>query len=779
MYNVSNAQILPAPRFEQILKDEVLGPPNIEYRQKLSCNDLSGGIEKVTVSMTQTGILSSNWRLTIAKFGAIPKSYSSGPEILGSRNIQTDTTFYFATPIDVDGDLCVGGGDVWLIITSDQHDQNNASAINGSTKNPYPNGFFSTNTTNPGDIYFIINGVAQVNHLPTLNYVGNRSTREGRIVSVTPTGFDIDQVADLTYEFTNLPVGAYVTGKTLKWVPDFTQAGTYEIGIIARDGGNSGLNVATDSEKISVLVDESLPDLHRLEQLSSTTPLGPAGQMDYRQTLSCADLTGNIEKIRVAMARTERETADWRMTIANYGTNPKSFTSEPEVLGPRDVKTDIDFKFLRPIDVNGDLCEDGGEVLLLILPNQTGQNWTSVIYGSNDNPYPNGRFSTNTTNPGDIYFIVNPHASTNLSPAIEPISNQTVAEGQTLTFTLKAVDPENGLITYSALNLPPGATFDANTHVFSWTPGYSDAGTYSNIIFTATDNGSPALSDSKTIGITVTNTNRAPILAPIGNKIVLENHNLSFALSATDPDGDALTYSAANLPLGATFNSGTRTFSWTPGYNDEGNYNNVEFTVTDSGSPMELAVQLITITVGNVNRAPVIVSPGAQEVLENHLLSFTLSASDPDGNAIVISAVGLPAGATFNSGTHVFSWTPTLAQAGVYTVTFTANDNGVPIETGTSDVVITVGDSPTPIERTDALIASIVVLQLPSNVVNSYMANLQKVGPFIQDGKTQPAINQLNAFISKVNSDYSHGKITLSVKNALVAAAQALIADIN
>ena len=62
--------------------------------------------------------------------------------------------------------------------------------------------------------------------------------------------------------------------------------------------------------------------------------------------------------------------------------------------------------------------------------------------------------------------------------------------------------------------------------------------------FTATDNGTPALSDSEAITITVTDANRAPVLAAIGNKSVAENATLTFTLSATDADGNALTYSA-------------------------------------------------------------------------------------------------------------------------------------------------------------------------------------------------------------------------------------------
>src|SRR3989442_6925504 len=82
---------------------------------------------------------------------------------------------------------------------------------------------------------------------------------------------------------------------------------------------------------------------------------------------------------------------------------------------------------------------------------------------------------------------------------------------------------------------------------FSWTPGYDQAGSYP-VTFTATDNGSPVLSASEAITITVTNTNRAPVLAAIGNKSVAENAGLTFTIPATDPDSDTASDSATELP---------------------------------------------------------------------------------------------------------------------------------------------------------------------------------------------------------------------------------------
>ncbi len=75
-------------------------------------------------------------------------------------------------------------------------------------------------------------------------------------------------------------------------------------------------------------------------------------------------------------------------------------------------------------------------------------------------------------------------------------------------------------------------------------------------------------------------TNHAPVLAAIGVKSITEGNNLQFTVSATDSENESLTYSALNLPTGASFDPESRTFSWTPNSNQVGTYT-VRFSVTD------------------------------------------------------------------------------------------------------------------------------------------------------------------------------------------------------
>ncbi len=161
--------------------------------------------------------------------------------------------------------------------------------------------------------------------------------------------------------------------------------------------------------------------------------------------------------------------------------------------------------------------------------------------------------------------------------------------------------------------------------------------------------------------------NNTPALAAIGDKTVDEGSLLTFDVSATDADGDLLTYSIQNPPSGASFTD--RTFTWTPAYDQAGSYS-VTFVVSDPDGAQDS--ETITITVNNVNRSPELQSIGNKSVNENDTLSFTVSATDPDGDTITYSVDPLPSGAALSGAT--FTWTPSYAQAGGYSLTFTASD---------------------------------------------------------------------------------------------------------
>ncbi|MDP8240982.1 MAG: Ig-like domain-containing protein, partial [Candidatus Hatepunaea meridiana] len=228
----------------------------------------------------------------------------------------------------------------------------------------------------------------------------------------------------------------------------------------------------------------------------------------------------------------------------------------------------------------------------------------------------------------------------NQPPVLAEIGNRETNEGEVLAIDLSAEDPDGDNLTYSSReDLPDGAELDAENGEFRWTPRHNQANNY-EVTFVVTDDGEGNLTDEETITITVCNVNRPPVLSEIGDQEVNEGEELMFTLEAADPDDDNLNFSAENLPDGASLEGAD--FSWTPGFDQSGEYEDVTFSVTDGELSDE---ETITITVLNVNRSPVLSEIGDQEVNEGQELAFTLEASDPDDDGLEFSAENLPDGA--------------------------------------------------------------------------------------------------------------------------------------
>jgi hypothetical protein len=287
----------------------------------------------------------------------------------------------------------------------------------------------------------------------------------------------------------------------------------------------------------------------------------------------------------------------------------------------------------------------------------------------------------------------------NTAPALGAISNQTVNEASTLTFTATASDQESDTLTFSLdPGAPAGATINPTTGAFTWTPAETQDGTHS-ITVRVTDNRSPNLSDTKTFMVTVNELNQPPVLAAIGSRTVNEGSLLTFTASATDPDlpANSLTFSLLNAPTGASINASTGAFSWTPTEAQGPGSFPVTIRVTDNGSPNRFAEETLTITVNEVNAAPVLASIGNRSGTVGNTLSFTATATDGDlpTNTLTFSLdPGAPAGASINSTTGVFTWTP--ATAGSFPVTIRVTDNGTPSRSASETITITVAAAANP-----------------------------------------------------------------------------------
>ncbi len=154
------------------------------------------------------------------------------------------------------------------------------------------------------------------------------------------------------------------------------------------------------------------------------------------------------------------------------------------------------------------------------------------------------------------------------------------------------------------------------------------------------------------------------MLSPIGAQPGTQGIQLTIPVSATDPDGHGIALAVANAPAGHSFvdnGNGTGTFSWTPGASQVGS-TSVTFSATDDGVPMMTAMEVVTIAVGQGNQPPVITPIANQGLRVGVAASIAVTASDPDGDAVVLGISPVPAGAPsrrktmYAKDTHVPLW---------------------------------------------------------------------------------------------------------------------------
>ncbi|MCP3166188.1 tandem-95 repeat protein [Myxococcus qinghaiensis] len=161
-----------------------------------------------------------------------------------------------------------------------------------------------------------------------------------------------------------------------------------------------------------------------------------------------------------------------------------------------------------------------------------------------------------------------------------------------------------------------------------------------------------------------------------------EDTSVNITVPATDPDGDALTFSYTTPGNGTLTGSGA-TVTYTPNANFNG-ADSFQVTVSD-GSEQTTATLFVTVT--PVNDAPVAASAS---VTVNHNTStpITLVATDVDGDALTYTVTTPPANGTLSGTGALLLYTPNADFQGADSFTFTASDGALTSNTATVSITV-------------------------------------------------------------------------------------------
>ena len=272
----------------------------------------------------------------------------------------------------------------------------------------------------------------------------------------------------------------------------------------------------------------------------------------------------------------------------------------------------------------------------------------------------------------------------NRPPVIEPIPDavtRTPSVDEHVSFDLKGSDPDGDVSLWSMTPFVEGATLNAETGAFTFTPRLEHVNASITIDFVLTDSGSLSETVSHTFEVS---SNVLPTF-DVYSQTVSENATMPALFTVvTNPLEDPPDHvSIYRIKSGNLTDAMTDSLNFTTGrflapvpFNTVSSLQNsltFAFGWTFEDGTGESDKQSGTITVNHTNRIPVIDpipdTVPATELSVNKPVSFDLKGSDPDEDVILWSIASFVDGAKIAAETGEFTFTP-IPEHGSTSITF-------------------------------------------------------------------------------------------------------------
>jgi hypothetical protein len=304
-------------------------------------------------------------------------------------------------------------------------------------------------------------------------------------------------------------------------------------------------------------------------------------------------------------------------------------------------------------------------------------------------------------NNNDLVLTVvatNHGAPPNRPPILAAIPDQQADEGVPLEYALAAGDPDAGdQLTFAFVGaVPAGLRVAPATGLISWTPREAQGGATNAVTVQVTDNGSPALSASRTFTVAVREVNQPPQFEPVPDQTVKEGVELELRLVAEDADlpKQNLRFALLQAPAGATLNPDTGRLRFTPDEAQGDTYVLVRVRVQDDASPALGTEVTFPLRITEANEPPTLAPLPTLTGAETGEFVFQVSGTDADvpAQTLTYSLVGnAPAGLTLNPTNGTVRWRPAEADGpGTNAVRLCVTDNGLPARSATATATLIV-----------------------------------------------------------------------------------------
>ena len=230
----------------------------------------------------------------------------------------------------------------------------------------------------------------------------------------------------------------------------------------------------------------------------------------------------------------------------------------------------------------------------------------------------------------------------NQPPRITSVPGTIANANYSYGYAVRAVDPEGDPLSFSFDQAPAGMAFLPGTSVIRWIPTTAQVGPQS-VTLRVTDQAGNFATQSFTVGVEAGAPNRSPVVTSKARTIATLNSPYTYAVTANDADGDPVDFALATAPVGMSIDKTSGVVTWLA---TEAGKNSV--TVTASDGRGGRGVQTFTLT-ARANQAPTLAAVADRSVVAGATFRLSVTATDPDSDALTYGLVQAPTGTTIDS----------------------------------------------------------------------------------------------------------------------------------